>query len=80
MSVAQRWRNLLIARLRIGIEYVIAGVKRCRSVKEVLRNTQAGYSDLLMVIACGLHNWRSQHRHPVPTLNLIALCQQSNFG
>jgi hypothetical protein len=37
-------------------------VKRCRSVKEVLRNTKAGVADLVMVIACGLHNLRVQYR------------------
>lgn len=72
--------NGLIASWRIGIEHTLAGVKRCRSVKDVCRNTKPDVSDLLMVIACGLHNWRVHHRHPVPTLSLIALCQSTYFG
>jgi hypothetical protein len=31
-------------------------------VKDMLRNTKEGFSDLIMVIACGLHNFRVQHR------------------
>ena len=44
------------------MEHALAGVKRCRSVKEVLRNTKEGFSDLVMVIACGLHNLRVHYR------------------
>ncbi|MEY4531961.1 MAG: hypothetical protein RLZZ156_2684 [Deinococcota bacterium] len=35
-----------------------AGVKRCQSLKDVLRNTKWYYSDWFMEIACGLHNLR----------------------
>jgi hypothetical protein len=69
-----------VSSFRIRVEHTLSGVKRNRSVKEVLRNTKQGYSDLLMVTACGLHNWRMEHRHPVPTFNLIALCHSPNFG
>jgi hypothetical protein len=31
-------------------------------VKDVLRNTKEGFSDLLMVAACGLHNLRLECR------------------
>ena len=48
------------------VENVIAGVKRCRIVKEVLRLTTEGISDLVMEIACGLHNLRVQLSAPVP--------------
>jgi hypothetical protein len=44
------------------VEHAIAGVKRSRVVKDVLRNTKDGFSDLAMVVACGLHNWRVQKR------------------
>ena len=40
------------------MEHSLAGVKRSRSVKDVLRNTREGFSDLAMVAACGLHNLR----------------------
>jgi hypothetical protein len=37
-------------------------VKRSRSVKERLRNTKAGVADLIMLLACGLHNLRVRYR------------------
>ena len=58
MSVAEKWLNSLIAGVRGVVEHVIAGVKRCRIVRDVLRLTQEGMSDMVMEIACGLHNLR----------------------
>jgi len=43
-------------------EHALAGVKRSRTVKDVLRNTKENFSDLVMVVACGLHNLRDQVR------------------
>jgi hypothetical protein len=40
------------------VEHALAGVKRSRIVKDVLRNTTAHFSDLVMAVACGLHNLR----------------------
>jgi hypothetical protein len=54
--------NRKLSRLRVKVEHALAGVKRCRSVKEVLRNTKAGVADLVMLIACGLHNLRLHYR------------------
>lgn len=56
--------NRFIASSRIKIEHVLASVKRSRIVKDVLRNTQDGFSDLVMQIACGLHNLRVSFRQP----------------
>ena len=50
------------------VEHALAGVKRARIVKDVLRNTKAQFSDLVMAVACGLHNLVSVH-----TLNLSKL-------
>jgi hypothetical protein len=44
------------------VEHAIAGVKRSRIVKDTLRNTKENFSDLVIEVACGLHNWRIQHR------------------
>jgi hypothetical protein len=44
------------------VEHALAGVKRSRIVKDVLRNTKAEWSDLVMVVACGLHNLRVRYR------------------
>ena len=59
------------------VEHALAGVKRCRIVKDVLRLTKDGVSDLLMEIACGLHNLRVSCRRLLPTLDLLALCRQT---
>jgi hypothetical protein len=44
------------------VEHAIAGVKRSRVVKDVLRNTKEGISDSAMEAASGLHNLRVENR------------------
>ena len=39
------------------MEHIIAGIKRCRIVKDLFRNTKEQYDDLVMEIACALHNF-----------------------
>jgi hypothetical protein len=46
----------------VKVEHALAGAKRCRIVKDVLRNTKEGISDAAMEVACGLHNLRVDHR------------------
>jgi len=41
-----------------SLEHILAGIKRCRIVKDIFRNTKEKYDDLVMEIACGLHNFR----------------------
>ena len=65
--------NHLISSARVAVENVIAGGKRCRIVQAVLRLTKAGISDLVMEIACGLHNLRVSCRHPLPAFDLLSL-------
>lgn len=72
-SVSERFLNHLISSVRVVVENVIAGVKRCRIVKDVLRLTTEGISDLVMEIACGLHNLRVDCRHPLPTFDVRSL-------
>jgi len=71
--VEDTFLNHLISSVRIIVENVIAGVKRCRIVKDVLRLTTAGISDRVMEIACGLHNLRVSCRHPLPTFDVRSL-------
>jgi hypothetical protein len=59
----RRW-NRQLARLRVEVEHVLAGVKRCRIVLDPLRNWRAGFADAVMEIACGLHNLRELYRRP----------------
>jgi hypothetical protein len=70
--VGDKFLNHLVSSVRIVVENVIAGVKRCRTVKDVLRLTKAGMSDLVMEMACGLHNLRVSCRHPLPTFNVLS--------
>jgi hypothetical protein len=51
-----------LSQIRVKVEHAIAGIKRSRMVKDVLRNTKDGFSDLAMVVACGLHNARVGYR------------------
>ena len=73
MSVGEKFINTIFSSARVVIEHTIAGVKRCRIVKDVLRLTKAGISDLVMEIACGLHNLRVSCRHPLPAFDLLSL-------
>jgi hypothetical protein len=50
-------------------------VKRCHIVKDLFRNTKVGFTDLVMEVACALHNLRMDFRHPVPTVNILALAK-----
>jgi hypothetical protein len=62
LSDEDREQNRLISKVRIIAEHVISGIKRCRILKDVFRNTRAGFADLVIMIACGLHNFRTQCR------------------
>jgi DDE superfamily endonuclease len=50
--------NRLISRSRVYVEHAISSVKRCRSVRDSLRLLRSEMSDMIMEIACGLHNLR----------------------
>jgi hypothetical protein len=73
LSVGDRFLNRLISSARIVVEHAIAGVNRCRIVKDVLRLTKEEVSDLVMEIACGLHNLRVSCRHPLPVFDVLSL-------
>jgi len=67
LSAEDRERNRLISKVRIIAEHVISGIKRCRILKDVFRNTRDKFADLVIEIACGLHNFRTQCRSKVKT-------------
>jgi len=58
LSEDDRMLNRIISSVRIAVEHAIAGVKRCRIVKDIFRNTMPGMSDVVIEIACALHNLR----------------------
>ena len=62
LTLEQKEANHRIASERMRIEHAICGVKRCRIVKETIRYWKDGIRDLVMEIACGLHNFRLRYR------------------
>jgi len=57
-----RRNNRKLSKKRIVVEHVIAGIKRSRIASDILRIRTPKLSDKLMLIACGLHNFRTQFR------------------
>lgn len=62
LTTQQKDFNHELSQRRISIEHSNAGIKRSRSVSDVLRNTRQGMSDQLMKVAIGLHNLRASMR------------------
>src|SRR6266404_833760 len=61
LTEAEKRTNRKLAQIRVQVEHDLAGVKRCRIVKDVLGNTKNGVSDAVMEAACGLHNIRDEN-------------------
>ena len=70
---SERFINSVISKSRITVENIICGIKRCRIVKDIFRNHLPGFDDLVLEIACGLHNLRVRHRHSVEHFDLFDL-------
>ena len=62
----QKKANCTISSFRVLVEHAIGGAKRCRIVKDRFRCHKFGFDDLVMELACGLHNFRI-------TLNINAI-------
>jgi hypothetical protein len=73
LEVADVFLNRVLSAARIVVEHTLAGVKPCHIVKDVFRNTQPGFSDRVMELACALHNLRVHFRQPLPVVNLVQL-------
>ena len=54
----QKTINQVISRVRVGVEHVICGIKRCHIVADTFRNRRRGFVDEVMEVASGLHNLR----------------------
>jgi hypothetical protein len=73
-----KWLNGIIAGARVIVENTIASVKRCRIVKGILRNTKEGFSDLVMEVACALHNlMEKSNKHR--TNSVVAIARQESI-
>ena len=57
LSELQKWFNRTVSQVRIAVEHAIAGIKRCRIIKERCR-VQHGLRERFLLIATGLHNLR----------------------
>lgn len=62
LSEAEKQRNQEISRQRVEIEHHIGGIKRCNIVVHPLRTRTDHFTDTVMEIACGLHNFRLSQR------------------
>jgi hypothetical protein len=71
LSAGDKVLNRILSDARVKVEHVLAGIKRCRIVKDVFRLTKKGISDVVIAIACALHNLRVSNRHPLPVFDLL---------
>ncbi len=62
LSEADKQRNQEISRERVAIEHHIGGIKRYNIVVHPLRTRTDHFTDTVMEIACGLHNFRMSQR------------------
>jgi len=74
LILGKRRLNSIISGTIISVENTIAGVKRCRIVKDVFRNTKDGFSDLVIEVACALHNLRFSYAN----YHLLLITNMSN--
>lgn len=62
LTDSDKAQNRAISSIRVRAEHAICGAKRSRSVHDIYRNFKEDFDDLLMSVACGLHNFRVIHR------------------
>lgn len=62
LSDSLKAQNKAISSVRVIAEHAIAGVKRSRCVLDTYRNIKENTNDLLMSVACSLHNLRADCR------------------
>ncbi|MDY3267235.1 MAG: transposase family protein [Phocaeicola sp.] len=62
LTPEERQENKRISGIRIKVEHAIGRMKKCRIVKERFRCHKFGFEDMVILIACGLHNFRISHK------------------
>src|SRR5215213_9156725 len=75
LSIADKIFNRVLSSSRIVVEHILSGVKRCHIVKDVFRNTRIGIEDMVLEIACGLHNFRQRIRSKAEYVNIFEFIQ-----
>ena len=63
LTFSQKLYNQMLSRLRVVIEHAHSGIKRLRIVKDKVRVKGDWFRDTVMVVACGLHNFRVRSPH-----------------
>ena len=58
LSFSQKIFNKMLAATRVVVEHANSGIKRLRMVKETIRIHSTKVRDMLMAVACALHNFR----------------------
>jgi hypothetical protein len=58
LTQEQKQTNRAISSTRVIVEHAIGGAKRCRIIKDRFRCHKLGFDDLVMELACVLHNLR----------------------
>ena len=57
--------NREISRIRVRVEHTISGIKRSGIVSRTYRNRRKGFDDLSVIVAGGLHNFRTEMRNKI---------------
>jgi DDE superfamily endonuclease/Helix-turn-helix of DDE superfamily endonuclease len=73
LSIIDKFINRAISSSRIVVEHVICGVKRLHIVKDIYRNRRDGFEDIIMEIACEMHNFRCKHRSKEDKIDIFAM-------
>lgn len=58
LTFSQLIYNHMLSSVRVVIEHVNSGIKRLRMLKDTLRVHGEWFRDTVMVVGCGLHNFR----------------------
>ena len=73
LPLIDKFINRVLSSSRIAVEHVICGIKRLHIVKDIYRNRRDGFEDLIMEIACGMHNFRRKHRSKEEVIDIFAM-------
>ena len=69
LTEIQKESNKQKSKIRVRIEHAISGVKRLHILKHKLRMKKYEQHDLVMLLGCGLHNFRCINREINSTEN-----------
>lgn len=62
LTPEENLENKRISGIRIKVENAIGGMKKCRIIKKRFGCHKFGFEDMMIIIACGLHNFRISHK------------------